>query len=182
MNLLKTTRFTLPLIIFIAIFILLFRGLGLHPSEVPSPLINKAAPSFTLPTLFDSKKTTSNQDLLNHVTLLNVWATWCYACAEEHEALLDLAKNEHLILYGLDYKDDANAAKKWLKQNGNPYKLVAVDTSGSAAIDWGVYGTPETFIIDKKGIIRYKQIGPITAENWEHTLKPLIQTLQNETP
>lgn len=180
MNLLKQTRFALPLLIFFLIFILLWRGLTLRPSEVPSPLINKPVPVFELPTLFSANKYTSNKDLIGHVTLLNVWATWCYACAEEHEALLELAKTEHLFFYGLNYKDDRDAAKKWLKQNGNPYTIIAFDQHGQAAIDWGVYGTPETFVIDKKGIIRYKQIGPITSDTWKQTLLPLIQQLKSE--
>jgi cytochrome c biogenesis protein CcmG/thiol:disulfide interchange protein DsbE len=179
MHITKQLRFALPLIIFLFIFILLWRGLALHPNLVPSPLIGKPTPAFELPQLL-STKPTSNKDFLGHTTLLNVWATWCSTCAEEHATLLELAENEHIILYGLDYKDDANAAKKWLKENGNPYQLVAFDKMGDVAIDWGVYGTPETFIIDKKGIVRYKQIGAITAEKWEQEIKPLMQKLDAE--
>jgi len=174
-------RFLLPLIVFTLIIAILWRGLALHPSQIPSPLLNKPAPSFQLPTLSNPKKTTSNKDFMGHITLMNVWASWCFACAEEHELLLQLAKNQGITLYGLNYKDDVLAAKKWLKEHGNPYQTVAVDETGNAAIDWGVYGTPETFIIDKKGIIRYKQIGAITPEIWEQNLKPLIQQLRNET-
>ncbi len=180
MKLFKQTRFILPFLIFVAIFIVLWRGLNLHPNQIPSPLIDKPAPAFSLPDLFNNKKNVTNQDFLGHVTLVNVWATWCVACAEEHNALLQLAKNESIFFVGLNYKDDPVAAKKWLKQYGNPYQIVAIDQSGSAAIDWGVYGTPETFVLDKKGIIRYKQIGPIDTESWENILKPLINKLRNE--
>lgn len=176
----KQARFILPLIIFTTIFIILWRGLQLHPNQIPSPLIGKPAPNFSLPTLFNEKKLTTNKDLLGHVSLVNVWATWCVACAEEHASLLQLAQNEHVFFFGLNYKDNVIDAKKWLKQYGNPYQIVAVDHDGLAAIDWGVYGTPETFVLDKKGIIRYKQIGPIDAESWEKTLKPLVEKLRNE--
>lgn len=179
MNVLKQTRFAVPLIIFAIIVVILWRGLFLHPNQVPSPLVNKAAPEFQLPTLFDAKQATQ-KDFLGKVTLVNVWATWCYACAQEHEFILHLAKDEHVNFYGLNYKDDPVSAKKWLFEYGNPYQIVAVDQTGSAAIDWGVYGAPETFVVDKKGIIRYKQIGPITSEVWEKTLRPLVKILEQE--
>lgn len=181
MAMFKYLRFAIPLIFFTCIIIFLWRGLSLHPSTVPSPLINKNIPEFQLPTLFDDQINTSHDDFIGHVTLLNVWATWCYACAEEHELLLKLANSEDLIVYGLNYKDDSASAKKWLAERGNPYHTVAVDQEGKIAIDFGVYGTPETFVIDKKGIIRYKHIGPLTAELWDNTLSPLVNQLRNET-
>ena len=181
MKLLKQARVASPLIVFLLIVLVLWRGLHLHPSQIPSPLINQPAPQFSLPTLFDSKKMATNQDFLGHVTLVNVWATWCVACAEEHNGLLQLAQLEHVYFFGLNYKDDPSAAKKWLKQYGNPYQIVAVDQAGTTAIDWGVYGTPETFVLDKKGIIRYKLIGPIDKEAWEQHLKPLITQLGKES-
>jgi cytochrome c biogenesis protein CcmG/thiol:disulfide interchange protein DsbE len=180
MNVFKQTRFILPLIIFLFIIGFLWRGLSLHPNQIPSPLINHAAPAFELPDLYNTKKTITQKDFLGQVTLLNVWATWCYACAEEHAELVELATKEHINFIGLNYKDDTTTAKQWLKENGNPYHLIAVDQTGDTAIDWGVYGAPETFIIDKKGIIRYKHIGPITAENWQQTLKPLIEKMNLE--
>ncbi|MDR3491961.1 MAG: DsbE family thiol:disulfide interchange protein [Gammaproteobacteria bacterium] len=173
-------RVIIPFLIFISIVIILWRGLGLQPAKVPSPLIGKPAPSFQLPLLFDPQKITHDKDLKGHITLLNVWATWCTACAEEHDALLHISKNDSFVLYGLDYKDDPDKAKDWLQKNGNPYKLVAMDKAGLAAIDWGVYGTPETFVIDKSGVVRYKQIGPITSEVWSETFLPLLAELQNE--
>jgi cytochrome c biogenesis protein CcmG/thiol:disulfide interchange protein DsbE len=173
-------RFIFPLIIFFLVGLTLWRGLGMHPNEIPSPLINKPAPDFQVTTLEGSKKL-SNQDFFGHVSLLNVWATWCEACAAEHEFLLGLANDKNLYLYGLDYKDDASAAKKLLSEKGNPYRSVGVDLSGDTAINWGVYGTPETFVIDKKGIIRYKQIGALTADNWENVISPLIAKLEKES-
>ena len=170
----------LPFIIFSLIFVLLYRGLSSHPTYVPSPLINKPAPTFQLPDLFQPKKMITNKNLLGQVTLLNVWATWCIACAEEHDTLLALAHEEGVIFYGLNYKDDPAIAKKWLKNYGNPYQRVGEDITGDTAIDWGVYGSPETFILDKKGIIRYKHIGAITAENWKNDLKPIVEKLRAE--
>lgn len=171
----------LPLIIFAIILILLSRALFLHPTEIPSPLINKPAPPLHLPDLFHPKKFITSQDFLGHITLLNVWATWCIACQEEHDVLLALAQQEKVIFYGLNYKDDPIAAKKWLKNYGNPYQRVGEDTSGNAAIDWGVYGSPETFIIDQQGIIRYKHVGPLTEEIWNNQLKPVIEKLGSES-
>lgn len=171
--------YTLPLMIFLVVALILYRGLHLHPTRVPSPLINKPAPTFNLPSLM-THQMSSNRDFLNHVTLVNVWATWCVACAEEHAFLLSLAKDPSIVLYGFNYKDQPKTAITWLKEHGNPYKTIAVDQEGITAINWGVYGTPETFIIDKKGIIRYKQIGPLNAYAWEHTLKPIIKQLQGE--
>jgi cytochrome c biogenesis protein CcmG/thiol:disulfide interchange protein DsbE len=171
-------RFILPLILFAGILSLLWRGLSLHPAQIPSPLINKPVPEFSLPTLSD--KTLTDKNFKGHVTLLNVWATWCAACAQEHTFLLELAKRKDIELYGLDYKDDPSDAKDWLKTYGNPYKIVANDQLGRAAMDWGVYGTPETFVIDKKGLIRYKLIGALTEDSWEKELKPIVEKLQGE--
>ena len=172
--------YCLPLLIFTLIALLFWRGLHLQPSHIPSPFIGKPAPHFTLDSLLNQTKV-SDQLFQGQVTLLNVWATWCYACAEEHPFLLKLARDSHVRIIGLNYKDDPHAAKAWLEKEGNPYQTIAIDMSGQTAIDWGVYGTPETFIIDKHGIVRYKQIGPITSEAWEHTLAPLIQKLWSES-
>lgn len=179
MSVLNKTRFLLPLIIFLVVIIILWRGLSLHPNQVPSPLIDKPAPAFSL-TQLSSKSLTTNKDFIGHITLLNVWASWCHACAQEHAFLLELAKNEYLSLYGLNYKDNPINAKKWLEQYGNPYRTVALDLAGQVAIDLGVYGAPETFLIDKKGIIRYKQIGPITPQVWNTNLKPMVDKLRAE--
>ncbi len=178
--LLRTTLLFLLFILFLLIMIVLWRGLGLHPSQVPSPLINKPAPTFRLPTLLGSPSYMIDKNFRGHVSLFNIWATWCVTCESEHDFLLILAKNKAVTLYGLNYKDDPVQAKNWLKKKGNPYKIIAVDLSGDTGINWGVYGTPETFIIDKKGIIRYKQIGAITPDVWENTLEPLVRKLQAE--
>lgn len=175
----KALKYSFPLVLFLLIVGLLGYGLTLHPAEVPSPLISQSVPKFELPTLFDAKKNMTNKDFIGQVTLLNVWASWCSICAEEHPFLMQLAK-EHVVLYGMNYKDDTDTAKMLLKKYGNPYKLIAVDSTGVTAIDWGVYGTPETFLIDKKGVIRYKQIGMMTPEAWEKTIKPLVTQLWNE--
>jgi cytochrome c biogenesis protein CcmG/thiol:disulfide interchange protein DsbE len=147
---------------------------------VPSPLINKPAPTFHLPTLLGSPSYLTDKNFQGKVSLFNIWATWCITCKSEHDFLLILAKNKGITLYGLNYKDDPVQAKNWLKKKGNPYKIIAVDSSGDTGINWGVYGTPETFIIDKKGIIRYKQIGAITPDVWQNTLEPLVRKLQAE--
>jgi cytochrome c biogenesis protein CcmG/thiol:disulfide interchange protein DsbE len=173
-------RYLIPLFIFLVIAGILWRSLSMHPNQIPSPFINKHAPAFQLPSLLGAPAIVTEKELRGHISLVNVWATWCYACALEHDFLLELSKNKDFVLYGLNYKDDPLAAKKWLKEHGNPYARVAVDESGDAAINWGVYGSPETFVIDKNGIIRYKQIGPITEEVWEQELKPVIEKIRNE--
>lgn len=169
----------LPLFFVLMFFIILGRALFLHPALIPSPLINKPAPHFVLPTLFSPEQITSHHDFYGKVTVVNVWATWCYACNLEHDFLMAIAKQGYLI-YGLNYKDNKEAAKRWLAQKGNPYHTIAVDATGRVGIDWGVYGTPESFIIDKKGLIRYKLIGPITLQNWQEVLLPIIQKLAQE--
>jgi cytochrome c biogenesis protein CcmG/thiol:disulfide interchange protein DsbE len=170
----------IPFVIFIVVAFVLWRGLFLKPNVIPSPLIGKAAPSFHLKQLPDSSKKTSEKDFIGHITLVNVWATWCVACRAEHEFLLKLSNHRDLMLYGLNYKDDAEKAKQWLSVLGNPYQIVAFDPEGKVAIDWGVYGTPETFILDKKGVVRHKHIGPISMEVWERDLQPVIRKLGNE--
>lgn len=176
----KQMRVVFPLILFAFIVIILWRGLSLHPAKVPSPLINKPAPVFELPLLNYPDRVTTNKDFIGRITLLNVWASWCHACAAEHEFLVELGKKEYLSLYGLNYKDDPINASAWLHQLGNPYKIVALDRAGKVSIDWGVYGTPETFLIDKKGIIRYKQIGPMTPESWKQNFEPLVEKIRKE--
>jgi cytochrome c biogenesis protein CcmG/thiol:disulfide interchange protein DsbE len=166
-------RYLLPLLLFFIIALILWRGLDLHPNIVPSPLINKAAPEFNLSDLENPQHQVSEKNFLGKVTLLNVWASWCYACAQEHAFLVELAAQKQVAIIGLNYKDDLAAAKRWLAANGNPYTAIAVDQAG-------VYGAPETFVIDKKGIVRYKQIGPITPAIWEYDLKPLVTQLQGE--
>jgi cytochrome c biogenesis protein CcmG/thiol:disulfide interchange protein DsbE len=150
----------MPLIIFAVLVALLAIGLTLNPRLVPSPLIGKPAPVFELPLLL-KQGSFSNKDLIGHVTLVNVWASWCYACRQEHETVKSLGRQGVRII-GLNYKDEPDDAKKWLERLGNPYQFIAADQTGRIAIDWGVYGAPETFLIDKSGIIRHKVIGPLS--------------------
>ena len=166
----------MPLIIFGAMVVLLAIGLTLNPRLVPSPLIDKPAPVFELPLLF-KEGSFSNEDLLGHVTLVNVWASWCFACRQEHEVVKNLARSGVRII-GLNYKDDSADAKNWLARLGNPYQVVAVDYDGRIAIDWGVYGAPETFLIDKEGIIRHKVIGPLSDQGNYEALIAVMQTLK----
>jgi cytochrome c biogenesis protein CcmG, thiol:disulfide interchange protein DsbE len=173
------TRYIL-LLAFAALVVLLGVGLTLNPREVPSPLINKAAPAFELPQLHDSAKSFSPADMRGRVWLLNVWASWCVSCRQEHPVLMELARSGLVPIYGLDYKDARDAGIAWLKQFGDPYKLSAFDAKGQVGIDYGVYGVPETFIIDKRGLIRYKHIGVLTPDIVEKKVVPLVKALESE--
>lgn len=171
-------RYLLPLLVFVVLAVFLAIGLKRDPHEVPSPLIGKPAPAFDLPQLAAPEQRLTTQDLRGQVWLLNVWASWCVACREEHPLLVEAAKTHHLKLYGLNYKDKRDDALAWLKNFGNPYVLAISDTEGLVGIDYGVYGVPETFVIDKQGVIRYKQIGPVTPEALRDTLLPLLAQLE----
>ena len=171
-------RFLLPLAIFILLIGFLAVGLKLDPREVPSPLVGKAAPAFELPLLHQPDKRFSPGDMRGKVWLLNVWASWCVSCREEHPVLVALAKRGVMPVLGLNYKDKGDEATAWLKQFGNPYDLSVVDTDGRIGIDYGVYGVPETYLIDAEGVIRYKQIGPITAAILEQKILPLAMALK----
>lgn len=172
-------KFLIPIGLFVLLGILLGYGLHLDPRRIPSPLIDKPLPEFRLPTLADPQKTLGNSDLKGRVVLINVWASWCVACREEHPVLLALSREKKVPLIGLNYKDKRDDALSLLKANGNPYDVNVMDTDGRTGIDWGVYGVPETFLVDKSGIIRYKYIGPITPDAWEGTLLPLIRKLSS---
>jgi cytochrome c biogenesis protein CcmG/thiol:disulfide interchange protein DsbE len=156
-----------------------FLGIGLNrdPREVPSPLVGKAAPAFSLPQL-DADASFSPKDMAGKVWMLNVWASWCVSCREEHPVLVEFAKTKVAPLIGLDYKDKRADAKDWLARFGNPYDLSVVDADGRVGIDYGVYGVPETYVIDKAGTIRFKQIGPVTHEVMRDKIVPLIKELQ----
>jgi cytochrome c biogenesis protein CcmG/thiol:disulfide interchange protein DsbE len=170
-------KFIIPIGLFALLGVLLAYGLRLDPHKIPSPLVDKPLPAFSLPTLENPGTSLANADLHGKVVLINVWASWCVACKQEHPVLMRLASKKHVPLIGLNYKDKREDAVRLLKAEGNPYDLSIVDADGRVGIDWGVYGVPETFVIDKQGVIRYKYIGPITAEVWETTLLPLIQKL-----
>ena len=168
----------IPFAIFLVLAGFLAIGLQLNPREVPSPLIGRPAPAFTLPLLSDPAKTLSPADLRGQVWLLNVWASWCASCRQEHDILLDLARRGVAPVYGLDYKDQPDAARAWLARLGTPYTAVIVDREGRTGIDYGVYGVPETYVIDKQGIIRHKHTGPLTAQSVKEKILPLIGELQ----
>lgn len=170
-------RFLFPLAIFIALLLFLGAGLRLNPREIPSPFIGKPAPSFELAQLHEAQKKITPQDMLGKVWLLNVWASWCVSCRQEHPVLMDFSAQGVVPIIGLNYKDRREDGIGWLSQFGNPYQLSAFDMNGAVGIDYGVYGVPETFLIDKKGVIRLKHIGPVTPEVIAEKLLPLIKEL-----
>ncbi|MGJ8670550.1 MAG: DsbE family thiol:disulfide interchange protein [Oceanococcus sp.] len=172
-------KLAIPLIIVVVLVAVLARGLELDPREVDSPLIGGPAPAFELPIL-GSDRMVSQEAFLDQVSLLNVWASWCVACRAEHDILVELGKRPDINLYGLNYKDATDDALNWLSRRGNPYRLTAQDRQGMVGIDWGVYGVPETFIIDKKGVVRAKRIGPMTWPYVNEELLPL-QKLEAES-
>ena len=174
----KAWRWSIPLAIFAILVAFLWEGLWRDPRLVPSPLIGKPAPAFRLAQLHRPNEILQLDDMKGQVWLLNVWASWCVSCREEHPLLLQLAREKAVPLYGLDYKDKSEPALAWLAQNGDPYNASIVDPDGRVGIDYGVYGVPETFLIDKAGIIRYKQIGPLTAQALKDTILPLVRELQ----
>lgn len=171
-------RFLVPLGLFALLVVFLAVGLTRDPREVPSPLIDKPAPAFALPDLHTPGKVLSPADLKGKVWLLNVWASWCVSCREEHPLLVELGRANVVPIYGLNYKDQSPAALKWLEDMGNPYTASLVDADGRVGIDYGVYGVPETFVIDREGVIRYKQIGPVTPQALKEKILPLVRKLQ----
>ena len=171
------TRFAIPLVLFILLVGFLAIGLRHDPHEVPSPLIDKPAPAFQLAQLRDPTQTFSAADMRGKVWLLNVWASWCVTCRDEHPLLLQYARSGALPIYGLNYKDKREDALSWLGELGDPYVLSVSDTDGRVGIDYGVYGAPETYLIDRNGVIRFKQIGPVTPDVWQDKILPLAQKL-----
>ncbi len=168
----------IPLGIFAVLLVFLAIGLTRDPHEIPSPLIGKPAPSFSAPLLDEPNQQLSTKDMLGKVWLLNTWASWCVSCRDEHPILVEFAKTKTLPIIGLDYKDRDQDGQKWLARFGNPYDKVIADRDGRIGIDFGVYGVPESFLIDKSGIIRYKQIGPITPKALKEIIVPMIKELQ----
>ncbi|RKZ83501.1 MAG: DsbE family thiol:disulfide interchange protein, partial [Candidatus Parabeggiatoa sp. nov. 1] len=158
-------RHLLPLGLFLILAGFLYVGLGLNPREMNSALIGQPAPAFILPALSGSENTLSNKDFMGKVSLLNIWASWCVTCRYEHHILMQ-AKEEGYVVYGLDYKDTLAEAKMVLARSGNPYQKSGFDSDGNVGMEWGVTGTPETFVIDKQGIVRYKKVGQMTEELW----------------
>lgn len=177
----SATRALIPLGIFLALAALLFYGLHLNPREVPSPLIDKPAPDFTLESLENPGQTLTKKDLLGKVSLVNVWASWCPSCRQEHAELMRIARQNgdvQMQMIGFNWKDTRPEALQMLQQFGDPYAAILYDPDNTAGIDWGVYGAPETFIVDPNGIIRHKHIGPIDAQVWEQEIRPIVEQYQ----
>ena len=173
-------KFLIPIGVFVALALLLLYGLSLDPRKIPSPLIGKPLPEFSMPTLADEKHMLTRQDLLGRVYLLNIWASWCASCRDEHPILNELAKQRIVPIIGLNYKDSGDDAKQWLSRFGNPYETSLVDPQGHFGIELGVYGVPETFVVDQRGVIRDKIIGPVTPVIVEKRLLPLLARLKSE--
>ena len=169
-------KFLLPLGLFIVLVGFLAVGLNRDPREVPSPLVGKPAPSFELAQLAEPARTFAPKDMQGKVWLLNVWASWCVSCRQEHPVLVEYSK-KGVPVVGLDYKDQREDGLRWLKQFGDPYLLSAWDGDGRVGIDYGVYGVPETYLIDKTGVIRHKHIGPVTPETMEQKILPMMKEL-----
>jgi len=169
-------RFILPIAVFALLVVVLAIGIRHAPEKatIPSALLGKAAPAFTLPNLTDPAQTVRSSDLKGHWYLFNVWGTWCFECRAEHETLLEVRRAGVVPLIGLDWKDDDGEARTWLQQLGNPYQAVAVDHLGRTAIDWGVYGAPETFLVSPQGVVVYKLVGPLTHEVWTREILPRV--------
>jgi cytochrome c biogenesis protein CcmG/thiol:disulfide interchange protein DsbE len=169
-------KFLLPFAAFVALVVLF--AVGLNPNRdihaLPSPLIGKQAPEFTLKDVLDPSRTVSNASYKGQVYVLNVWATWCVPCRQEQEALLEISRRHVVPIIGLNYRDDHDKAKQWLEQLGNPYTAVAFDGDGRTAIDWGVYGAPETYLVDTHGRVIFKFISPMTEEVWDKEFLPRI--------
>ncbi|MDH5424926.1 MAG: DsbE family thiol:disulfide interchange protein [Gammaproteobacteria bacterium] len=173
-------RYLAPLGLFVVLVVFLSIGLNLDPREVPSPLIGKTAPAFSLPDLHNKDRQISPAQFDGEVWLLNVWASWCVSCRAEHPVLNQLSQEYKLNIIGLNYKDKRADGIDWLRQRGNPYASNAFDKDGRVGIDWGVYGVPETFVIDKNGIVRHKHTGPVSWKDVEEKIMPLVRSLMKE--
>jgi cytochrome c biogenesis protein CcmG/thiol:disulfide interchange protein DsbE len=171
-------RYLIPLGIFLVLVAFFAIGLKLDPREVPSPLIDKQAPAFEVVQLHEPDKLIGTEQLRGQVWLLNVWASWCVACRSEHPHLVELARQNLVPIYGLNYKDERDDALRWLRQFGDPYMVSAHDLDGRVGLNYGVYGVPETFLIDKEGVIRYKHIGPVDPDVINNTIMPMVRELQ----
>ena len=172
------TRFMLPLLVFLAIGVALLAGLRRDPRELPSALVGRAAPAFDLPALESGGRSVRSSDMRGRVWLLNVWASWCGPCQLEHPLIADFAARTRVPVVGLNYKDKPEAARAWLQRLGNPYAATLLDPEGRTGIDFGVYGVPETFVIDGEGVVRFRQAGPVTREVLEQRVLPLLRELE----
>jgi cytochrome c biogenesis protein CcmG/thiol:disulfide interchange protein DsbE len=170
--------FSSPLLLFLGLAGLFWSGLGHDPGALPSALLNKPMPNFKLDNLLKPSEKLTPQIFLGHVSVVNVWASWCFTCRSEHAMLMKITQYKGFVLYGIDYKDQLDLAQSWLKTFGDPYALTIYDPQGTLGIDLGVYGVPETYVLDKQGLIRYKLIGEVTQQTWDEKLWPAIQKLQ----
>ncbi len=169
-------KFIIPFLLLFILLSILWRELFYaKPHELPSVLIGETLPNFSLPTLFTPTKTLDSKNLIGHVSLLNVFASWCYACQLEQPFLIQISEQYHVPIYGINYKDKPDEAKQWLRQFGNPYSLIGLDKEGNTGIDLGVYGTPETFVISREGKIVYRHVGVINQQVWDDVLYPLVK-------
>jgi len=171
-------KYLIPLALFLILSVFLFKGLWLNPQEVPSPLIGKPAPAFTLPQLHQTGQSFSLDQMKGEVWLFNVWASWCVSCRVEHPLLVQLSRTGQIPIYGLNYKDNRADALRWLQADGDPYSLSVMDVDGRVGIDFGVYGVPETYLIDKNGLIAHKVTGPVNLDNLRNCVLPLAELLQ----
>lgn len=171
----KGLKFAFPILAFAALLGFFFIGLFRDPSYIPSPFINQPAPGFDLPRLQANDQRLTLIDMRGNYSLVNVWATWCAGCRQEHEALLSIVADYNMPIYGLNWKDEPAKAKQWLRELGNPYVANGVDVIGTTAIDWGVYGAPETFLLSPDGVVLHKHIGPLTLDIWRTDFMPLMQ-------
>ncbi|MEM7282307.1 MAG: DsbE family thiol:disulfide interchange protein [Pseudomonadota bacterium] len=175
-------RLVVPIVVFLVLVGFLGVGLTKDPSKVDSPFLGKQAPEFSLPGLRNPNEVVSDDLLKGRVSLVNVWATWCVGCRQEHEMLVDIARSNVVPIIGLNWKDDRGQAIKWLNRLGDPYEKTAFDAEGRVAIDWGVYGAPETFLVDANGVVRHKLIGPMNKDIWETQFLPVINSLKGAIP
>lgn len=175
-------KFFLPIIIFGAMVVVFYQGLYKDPTLVESPFIGRPAPDFDLPRLLEPDARLTRADLEGSVSLVNVWASWCPGCAREHDILMVIAEQTGVPIYGFNWKDERQPAVKWLEQRGNPYQAVAVDRDNVTGIDWGVYGAPETFLLDANGIVLHKLVGPMSEQIWLTEFAPLIAASQSAPP
>lgn len=173
-------RYLVPVVVALGLIILFAVGLKHDPSRIPSPLVGKPVPEFSLPRLHHPKSLFDDDRLRGEVSLVNVWASWCAACRQEAEVLNRLARRDILPIYGLDYKDERDAAREWLRRFGDPFEAIAYDARGTVGLDWGVYGVPETFLIDAKGRVRWKHIGPLTPVVVEEELLSRVRSLREK--
>lgn len=173
-------KFFLPVLLFAGLVVIFYQGLYEDPTLVESPFIGRTAPDFDLPRLLEPDARLTQADLRGDVSLFNVWASWCPGCAREHDMLMLIAAQNDIPIFGLNWKDERQPAVKWLEQRGNPYRAVAVDRDNVTGIDWGVYGAPETFLLDADGVVLYKLVGPLTPDIWREEFVPRIAAARSE--